>query len=66
MAVSTGVTMEMPVRDFLDQLVKDGRGKDRSSVFNFVVREYAAKILRSPLPSAKILSVQPELPVVKG
>lgn len=66
LAFSTGVTMELPVRDFLDALVENGMGKDRSAVFNFVVREYARRIKKTPIPSAKILSVQPELKIAKG
>lgn len=57
---STGVTLELPVLDYLDNLVTGGTAKDRSAVLNIVVREHA-KRKGHPLPSAKILSEQPQL-----
>lgn len=57
--------MEIPVMEFLDGLVKERLGKDRSAVFNLVVREYAKRIRNTTLPSAKITSIQPELSASK-
>ncbi len=51
--------------EFLDGLVKERLGKDRSAVFNLVVREYAKRIRNTTLPSAKITSIQPELSASK-
>lgn len=38
---STGIAMEVPVMKYLDQLVAEGKAKDRSALVNLVVREYA-------------------------
>jgi len=57
---STGVALEIPVLDFLDQLVSDGKAKDRSAVLNIVVREYAKKNGKT-LPSARIQAEQEQL-----
>lgn len=65
MTRSTGVALEVPVLDFLDQLVDQGKAKDRSAAMNSVVRDYA-KTLGFNLPSAEITAHQPNLPSIKG
>ena len=57
---STGVSLEVPVLEYLDGLVADGKAKDRSAVLNIVVREYAKKSGEN-LPSARIESQQAQL-----
>ena len=58
--IRTGVTLETPVCEFLDALKNEGKGKDRSAVMNFVVREYAKNNGRQ-IPSALILAEQTTL-----
>jgi len=60
LARSTGVTLELPVIDFLDRMVSDGKAKDRSAVLNVVVREYAKKNGET-IPSARIQGQQEQL-----
>ena len=64
MTRSTGVALEVPVLEFLDQLVDQGKAKDRSAAMNSVVRDYA-KALGLNLPSAEITAPQPSLPALK-
>lgn len=54
---STGVALELPVLEFLDRLVANGKAKDRSAVLNIVIREYAKKN-GELLPSALIQGEQ--------
>ncbi len=61
---STGVSLEVPVLEFLDQLVDQGKAKDRSAAMNSVVRDYA-KTIGLNLPSAEITAQQPSLPALK-
>lgn len=60
--VRTGVTLESPVCEYLDALKDEGKGKDRSAVMNFVIREYAKKNGRT-IPSAALLVEQATLPL---
>ena len=64
MTRSTGVALEVPVLEFLDQLVDQGKAKDRSAAMNSVVRDYA-KTIGLNLPSAEITAHQPSLPALK-
>lgn len=61
---STGVSLEEPVIEFLDQLVRTGLAKDRSAVMNQVIRDYARKIGKN-IPSARIVMQQPQLPSMR-
>ena len=61
---STGVSLEEPVIEFLDQLVRTGLAKDRSAVMNQVIRDYASKIGKN-IPSARIVMQQPQLPSMR-
>ena len=65
MTRSTGVALEVPVLEFLDQLVGQGKAKDRSAAMNSVVRDYA-KTIGLVLPSAEITAHQPNLPSMKA
>jgi Arc/MetJ-type ribon-helix-helix transcriptional regulator len=58
---STGVSLEEPVIEFLDQLVRTGLAKDRSAVMNQVIRQYADTIGKH-IPSARIEMHQTHLP----
>jgi hypothetical protein len=58
---STGVSLEQPVIEFLDQLVRTGLAKDRSAVMNQVIRSYASTIGQN-IPSAHIEMQQVQLP----
>jgi len=50
---STGVALEIPVIEYLDRLVNNGKARDRSAVLNIVIRDHA-KQRGEVLPSAKI------------
>lgn len=52
--------MEVPVIEYLDRLVANGKAKDRSAVLNLVVREYAKK-QGEHIASALITGEQPQL-----
>ena len=56
---STGVSLEEPVIEFLDNLVRTGLAKDRSAVMNQVIRDYANTIGKD-IPSARIQMLQPQ------
>lgn len=64
MTKSTGVALEVPVLEFLDRLVRQGKAKDRSAAMNNVVRQYA-RTLGLDLPSAEITAHQESLPALK-
>jgi len=57
---STGMSLEVPVIEYLDRLVAAGKAKDRSAVINVVIREYAKK-KGDAIPSAFILGEQSSL-----
>ena len=61
---STGVSLEVPVLEFLDRLVEQGKAKDRSAAMNSVIRDYA-RSLGLILPSAQITAHQDSLPALK-
>ena len=61
---STGVSLEEPVIEFLDNLVRTGLAKDRSAVMNQVIRDYANTIGKD-IPSARIEMHQPHLPTMR-